>query len=61
MGGYELDSRWKKKEWKTQGDVEMIDCVGDKGERMELGAAGEVGKGQATLAFPGNSLMCRNA
>ena len=28
---------------------------------MELGAGGEVGKGQATLAFPGNGLMSGNA
>ena len=29
-----------------------------KGERMELGTGGEVGKGQTTLAFAGNGLMC---
>ena len=28
---------------------------------MELGAGGEVGEGQATLALLGNSLMCGNA
>ena len=28
---------------------------------MELGAGGEVGEGQTTLAFPGNGLMCGNA
>ena len=28
---------------------------------MELRAGGEVGKGQATLAFSGNGLMCGNA
>ena len=28
---------------------------------MELGVGGEVGEGQATLAFPDKGLMCGNA
>ena len=40
-----------------QGDVETIGRVGDKGERMELGAGGEVGEGHATLVLPGNGIM----
>ena len=45
-----LNSRWKKKEGKSQGDVETIGWAG-----------GEVGEGQATLAFPGKALVCGSA
>ncbi len=41
--------------------METTSWAGDEGNRIELGTGGEVGEGQATLAFPGIGLMYRHA